>query len=123
MNPFERFLSNIRKTINEIGHEETAKALHFGQTTLIDIREAPEWAQGHIPGAIHLPRSILEIKICDLVPALDTPLILYCSGGIRSALATENLQRMGYTRVRSLHGGLKAWLNADLPFELPPNSN
>lgn len=76
---------------------------------LIDVREDHEWAKGHIPGATHLGRGILERDIEALVPEKSTPLVLYCGGGYRSVLAADNLQKMGYTNVYSLAGGWRAW--------------
>lgn len=120
MTPFECFLSSLRQTIVEIEAKEAAKLLAADEALLIDVREHLEWQQGRIPGAVHLPRSIIEIQIGNLIPDLETPLILHCSGGIRSLLAAENLQRMGYTRVQSLAGGSQAWRAADLPFVHTP---
>jgi rhodanese-related sulfurtransferase len=116
MTPFECFLSSLRKAVIEIRCEDAVKTLHTGLATLIDVREQGEWQQGHIPGAMHLARSMIEIQIGALVPDLKTPIILYCSGGVRSLLAAENLQRIGYTNVKSLAGGSKTWCNAGLPF-------
>ncbi len=116
MSPFELFLSSLRKTVVEIHCEDAAKAVQTGLALLIDIREQNEWQQAHIPGSIHLARSMIEIQIGAVVPNLETPIILYCSGGIRSLLAAENLQRIGYTEVKSLAGGCKSWCNAGLPF-------
>lgn len=116
MSPFERFLSSLRKTVVEIRCEEAVKALEAGQAVLVDVREQNEWQQGYIPGAVHLARSMIEIQIGAVIPNLETPIILYCSGGIRSLLAAENLQRIGYTNIKSLAGGCKTWCKADLPF-------
>lgn len=116
MTPFERFLSSLRKVIVEIDCKDAAKILQTEQALLIDIREQLERQQGHIPDSLHIPRSVIEIRINALVPDLQTPIILHCSGGIRSILAAENLQRMGYTHVKSLVGGSTAWCAAGLPF-------
>jgi rhodanese-related sulfurtransferase len=83
--------------------------------TLVDVREEEEWRRGHLPGAIHLCKGILERDIEAAVPARDTPLVLYCGGGFRSALAADALQKMGYTRVASMDGGWRAWTAASLP--------
>lgn len=88
-------------------------------SAVIDIREADEWDQGVIPGARHAPRGMLEFVIADLIPHLDTAVILYCAGGGRSALAAQSLQRMGYTNVSSLEGGFTAWKNAGRAWALP----
>ena len=79
---------------------------------LLDVREDHEWQLGHIPGAAHLGKGIIERDIEKRIPALDTELVLYCGGGYRSALAASALQDMGYTRVRSLAGGFRGWQEA-----------
>ena len=97
---------------------------------LIDVREPAEYAQGHLPGAINLPRGVLEFQIhahpamaCTTSEALavaDRELVLYCRTGGRSALAADSLQALGFTRVRSLAGGLTAWRNAGHPLTPEP---
>jgi len=82
---------------------------------LIDVREDNEWAKGHLPNAVHLGRGIIERDIEQRIPDTGAKLILYCGGGFRSALAAENLQKMGYTNVESMDGGWKGWLDAGLP--------
>jgi len=82
---------------------------------LVDVREDNEWAKGHLPGAVHLGRGIIERDIEQRVPDTNAKLILYCGGGFRSALAAENLQKMGYSNVESMDGGWKGWLEAGLP--------
>jgi rhodanese-related sulfurtransferase len=82
---------------------------------LIDVREDDEWRAGHAAGAEHLGRGVLERDIVAAVPDKDEELILYCGGGFRSALAADNLQRMGYRRVRSLAGGWKEWNARQMP--------
>jgi len=82
---------------------------------LIDVREDNEWTKGHLPGAVHLGKGIIERDIEQRVPDTSAKLILYCGGGFRSALAAENLQKMGYTNVESMDGGWKGWLDAGLP--------
>lgn len=86
---------------------------------LVDIRERDEWQQGHIPGAHFIPRGFLELQIEDLVPDRDAPIIVYCAGGVRSALGALALRQMGYTRVESLVGGFQAWKSAGFPFVVP----
>lgn len=76
---------------------------------LVDVREESEFAAGHIPGALHLGKGIIERDIVAKVPDKDAHIILYCGGGFRSVLAAENLQKMGYTRVVSMDGGWRAW--------------
>ncbi len=87
------------------------------EVRLIDVREDDEWRAGRAAGAEHLGRGVLERDIVGKVPDKETELVLYCGGGFRSALAADNLQRMGYTRVRSLIGGWKEWLKRGLPTE------
>ncbi len=83
--------------------------------TLIDVRERDEWERGHIPGAIHLARGVLERDAEAAVPGLDTPVVLYCGGGFRSALAAASLLDMGYTDVTSMDGGWRDWTARDYP--------
>ncbi|MDX2166162.1 MAG: rhodanese-like domain-containing protein [Deltaproteobacteria bacterium] len=84
---------------------------------LIDVREDSEWARGHLPQARHLSKGIIERDIETAVPDHDTPLVLYCGGGFRSALAADNLQKMGYTNVISMDGGWREWTERGLPIE------
>ena len=79
---------------------------------LIDVREESEYAAGHLPGATHLCKGVIERDIERVVPDSTAQLVLYCGGGYRSALAAENLQRMGYTNVTSMDGGFRAWREA-----------
>ncbi|MDX1975357.1 MAG: rhodanese-like domain-containing protein [Rickettsiales bacterium] len=84
---------------------------------LIDVREESEFAAGHAQGAIHLGRGIIERDIESSVPAKDAKIVLYCGGGYRSALAADNLQKMGYTNVWSMSGGWRAWCEKGFPKE------
>ncbi len=84
---------------------------------LIDVREDNEWLKDHLPNAKHLGRGIIERDVETRFPDKETPLLLYCGGGYRSALAAFNLQKMGYTKVASLIGGYKAWIQRQLPVE------
>jgi rhodanese-related sulfurtransferase len=88
-----------------------------GQPLLIDVREDNEWAAGHAAGALHLGKGIIERDIETKVPDKSTPMVLYCGGGFRSALAADALQQMGYNNVISLDGGWRAWQQAGLPVE------
>ena len=89
------------------------------QMTLIDIRERDEWEQGNIPGAHFIPRGFLELQVEDLVPDRDVAILVYCAGGVRSALSALALRQMGYRHVESLVGGFEAWKSAGLPFAVP----
>jgi rhodanese-related sulfurtransferase len=82
---------------------------------LLDVREQDEWQRGHLPGARHLGKGIIERDIEATIPNHDAPIVLYCGGGYRSALAADALRRMGYTQVASMWGGWRAWTEANLP--------
>jgi rhodanese-related sulfurtransferase len=82
---------------------------------LVDVREDNEWEKGHIPGAVHLGRGVIERDVEQQIPDPSTKLILYCGGGFRSALVADNLQKMGYRNVESMDGGWRGWTEAGLP--------
>ena len=86
-----------------------------GKFLLIDVREESEWAAGYIPGAIHLGKGIIERDVESKVPDPATPMVLYCGGGFRSALVADNLQKMGYTKVISMDGGMRGWRQGGHP--------
>jgi len=86
---------------------------------LIDVRETDEYEQGYIPGAIHIPRGYLEMRIEEKAPDRATPIVLYCAGGVRSAFAAETLQQLGYTNVSSMAGGFGRWKEAGYGFAMP----
>jgi rhodanese-related sulfurtransferase len=86
---------------------------------LVDVREESEWAHGHLPGAIHISKGVIERDIEQAFPDKQSRLVLYCGGGFRSALAADNLQKMGYTEVISMDGGWRAWKEAGFPVEKP----
>jgi len=87
--------------------------------TLVDVREDNEWARGHLPGAVHLGKGVIERDIELAIPDKHAPLVLYCGGGFRSALVADNLQKMGYTNVISMDGGWRGWTTAGYPIEKP----
>ena len=104
--------SHIREvTIHDVERMRTARE----PIELIDVREDDEWTRGHLPGARHLCKGIIERDVEKAVPDRDAHLVLYCGGGFRSALAADALRRMGYTRVESMDGGWRAWTAAGLP--------
>jgi rhodanese-related sulfurtransferase len=82
---------------------------------LVDVREESEFAAGHAKGARHLSKGVIERDIAQAIPDANAKIVLYCGGGFRSALAAENLQRMGYTNVESMDGGWRAWVEAGMP--------
>ena len=93
------------------------------KVTLVDVREDNEWMRGHLPGAVHLGKGVIERDIEQAFPDKASPLVLYCGGGYRSALAADNLQKMGYTRVMSMDGGWRGWTEAGFPVDKPSQSN
>jgi rhodanese-related sulfurtransferase len=113
---FKKITDDAKNRIREISVSDAAKRLAEG-AVLIDVREADEFAKGHAKGAIGLSKGVLELKIEEIVPDESKPIMCYCGGGSRSALAAENLQRMGYKDVASVAGGFKAWREQGLPTE------
>lgn len=108
---FMEITAAAKKNIKEISIEEVkAKLANVDDFYLIDVREAQEFDQGSLPCAIHLSKGILERDIEKLIPDCKAQIIVYCGGGSRSALAAENLQRMGYTNVFSMADGYRGWL-------------
>jgi phage shock protein E len=105
---FQKLVQEAKGRISEISVQDAVDEIERG-AVLIDVREAEDWEKGHIPGAIHLPRGTIELDIEEAVPNPETPIICHCGGGSRSALVADSLQRMGYTNVKSLAGGYKAW--------------
>jgi rhodanese-related sulfurtransferase len=113
---FLRIVEDARKRIREVSMDDVKARLDRGeQFLLVDVREESEYAKDHLPGAIHLGKGIIERDIEERVPELDTPLVLYCGGGYRSALAADNLQKMGYTHVLSMDGGIRGWREKSFP--------
>jgi rhodanese-related sulfurtransferase len=117
-NEFLTLVNECRKQIKETNVPEINNRISKGdKLTLIDVREDNEWAQGHIPNAIHLGRGVIERDIEKTIPNKSQEIILYCGGGFRSALAAFNLQKMGYTNVISMDGGVRGWLESGLKLE------
>jgi len=113
---FLKLVQDAKSQIRETDVQEVKRRLDARESfTLIDVREESEWAKGHLPGALHLCKGIIERDIENAVPGKSTPLVLYCGGGFRSALAAENLQKMGYTDVISMDGGWRGWTEAGFP--------
>ena len=107
-----------KKSITESTTAEVKARLEKGEAFMfLDIREDHEFAKGHAKGALHLGRGILERDIESIIPQKDTEIVLYCGGGYRSALAAVSLGLMGYTAVKSMAGGFKAWVEAGYPLE------
>ena len=113
---FLKLVEDAKTRVRETHVHEVKKQLDAGdEFILVDVREESEWARGHLPGAIHLCKGILERDIEQKVPDRSAPLVLYCGGGFRSALAVDNLQKMGYTNVVSMDGGWRGWTEAGYP--------
>lgn len=113
---FLRIVEDARKRVREVGIDDVKARLDRGDKfVLVDVREESEYAKDHLPGAIHLGKGIIERDIEERVPELNTPIVLYCGGGYRSALAADNLQKMGYTNVLSMDGGIRGWREKHFP--------
>jgi len=113
---FLTLVNEAKKRVKETNVAEVKRRLDAGEEILlVDVREESEWGRGHLPGAVHLGKGIIERDIEQRVPDTDTKLILYCGGGFRSALSADNLQKMGYSNVESMEGGWKGWLEAGFP--------
>lgn len=112
---YQQLAADAKTRVREVTVQDLERTPLAPGTVLIDVREADEWRAGHAVGAIHLSRGVLEGAIEEKVPAPDTPILLYCDGGNRSALAADNLQKMGYTNIASLAGGFRDWQKARLP--------
>ena len=117
---YAELLKEARGRIREVSATETDALRQRGTVAVIDVREASEWDQGYIPGAIHVSKSYLEQQIEAAVPDRDTPVVLYCAGGVRSLFAAETLADMGYTDVASMSGGFQAWKSNGLDWTTPP---
>lgn len=113
---FLRIVNDARKRIRQSTIDEVKARIDRGEKfLLIDVREESEYAKDHLPEAIHLGKGIIERDIEDRVPDPNTEMILYCGGGFRSALAADNLQKMGYRNVISMDGGIRGWRENNFP--------
>jgi rhodanese-related sulfurtransferase len=113
---FLKIVDDAKTRVRETNVDDVKKKIDGGSKfTLVDVREESEFAKDHLPGAIHLGKGIIERDIEARVPDLNTEIILYCGGGFRSALAADNLQKMGYTNVISMDGGIRDWREKGYP--------
>jgi rhodanese-related sulfurtransferase len=113
---FLAIVNDAKSRVKQEDFRETKKRMDAGEKMiLVDTREDNEWAKGHIPGAIHLGKGVIERDIENTVPDKNAPLVLYCGGGFRSAMAADNLQKMGYKNVISMDGGWRGWTEAGFP--------
>jgi rhodanese-related sulfurtransferase len=118
---FLKIVDDAKTRVRETNVAEVKKRMDRGDKfVLVDVREESEFAKDHLPGAIHLGKGIIERDIEARVPELNTEMILYCGGGFRSALAADNLQKMGYTNVISMDGGIRDWREQGHPLEAGP---
>jgi rhodanese-related sulfurtransferase len=115
----QRFLAIVndaKSRVRETTVDEVKSRMDKGERLiLVDVREESEFAKDHLPGAIHLGKGVIERDVESKVPELAAPLVLYCGGGFRSALAADNLQKMGYTNVISMDGGIRDWREKGYP--------
>jgi molybdopterin/thiamine biosynthesis adenylyltransferase/rhodanese-related sulfurtransferase len=116
----QRLLRRARKDVTEWTAADLERRLKHGERIpVVDVREKIEWNDGHLPGAVHVPRGFLELQIEEAVHDKNQPVLLYCAGGVRSALAAATLKEMGYAQPISLAGGYNAWQQAGLPTVQP----
>lgn len=115
---FLRLVNDAKSRITECTIADLKPRLDAGEKFfLVDVREAHEFAAGHLPGAAHLGKGILERDIEQAIPDTTAEIVLYCGGGYRSALAADSLQKMGYSNVISMDGGIRAWHEAGYSIE------
>lgn len=115
---FLKLCDDVRTRVKETSIDEVAARLARGEKfELVDVREESEFAAGRIKGARHLGKGVIERDVEKAIPDENADIVLYCGGGFRSALAAENLERMGYRNVKSMAGGWRGWKEKSLPTE------
>jgi rhodanese-related sulfurtransferase len=115
---FLKLVEDAKTRVKECGVADVKRKLDAGEKlVLVDVREESEWNAGHLPKAIHMSKGVIERDVEQKIPDHAAPIVLYCGGGFRSALAADNLQKMGYTNVISMDGGWRGWTDAGLPTE------
>lgn len=113
---FLKIVNDAKTRVRETNVDKVKARMDHGEKfVLVDVREESEFAKDHLPGAIHLGKGIIERDIEARVPDLNTEMVLYCGGGFRSALAADNLQKMGYINVISMDGGIRNWREKKYP--------
>ncbi|HZS99324.1 MAG TPA: rhodanese-like domain-containing protein [Terriglobales bacterium] len=113
---FLKIVDDSKKRVRETTVDEIKSRLDRGDKfVLVDVREESEWQKDHLPGAIHMSKGVIERDVEQKVPDLNAEMVLYCGGGFRSALAADNLQKMGYTNVISMDGGVRGWREKNYP--------
>ena len=115
---FLQLASDAKSRVRQTNVDEVKRRLDRGERLLlVDVREESEWNAGHVPGAMHLSKGVIERDVETKIPDTDAEIILYCGGGFRSALVADNLQKMGYTNVISMDGGWRGWTEKSFPTE------
>ena len=113
---FLKLVEEVKGRVRETTVDDVKAKLDRGETFhLIDVREESEYAKDHLPGAVHLGKGVLERDVEERIPDTGAEIVLYCGGGFRSALAADNLQKMGYTNVISMDGGVRGWRDKGYP--------
>ncbi len=115
---FQKLVDETKARVRETNTQTVNQRLEKGEKlNLVDVREDSEWAKGHLPGAKHLGKGVIERDIETAIPDKEAEIILYCGGGFRSALSADNLQKMGYKDVVSMDGGWREWTEKGYPVE------
>src|SRR5262249_34654333 len=113
---FLKIVQDAKSRVRELTVDQVKSKLDRGERFyLIDVREESEWAKDHAAGAVHLGKGVIERDIEQRIPDRQAEIVLYCGGGFRSALAADNLQKMGYTNVYSMDGGIRGWREKGYP--------
>src|ERR671916_292553 len=119
MASYRELLEQVKSEIDELDSGRARELLETEDPAVVDVREQAEWDEGHLPGAVHVPRGHLESRIEAAVPDRSQPVLVYCSAGNRSAFAAKTLEELGYENVTSLAGGFTDWKRNGFPFEIP----
>jgi rhodanese-related sulfurtransferase len=113
---FQKLVNEAKSRVRELSVDDVKAKLDRGEKFhVVDVREESEWAKDHLPNAEYLGKGVIERDVERAIPDTGAPIVLYCGGGFRSALAAENLQRMGYTNVFSMDGGITGWRERGYP--------
>jgi molybdopterin/thiamine biosynthesis adenylyltransferase/rhodanese-related sulfurtransferase len=119
MPTYRELLQQVKGEIDEVDASRAREIIEGESPSIVDVRERDEWDEGHLPGAVHVPRGHLESRIEQAAPDKSRPVVVYCAGGNRSAFATKTLEELGYERVMSLAGGFTDWKRNGYPYEVP----
>ena len=113
---FLGLVNDAKKRVKETNVADVKRRMDAGEKfVLVDVREESEWAKDRLPGAVHLGKGVIERDVEQRIPDAGAEVVLYCGGGFRSALAADNLQKMGYTNVYSMDGGVRGWREKNYP--------